>query len=102
MKKFLITALFVFAAAPAFGAGAMTEVPVQGQSDEANLSWPGRGPRWPGRGPGGRERYVTCYSRDAYGNTYYGSGYNRRAVANQVQRACEVRSRTYCQFQGCR
>jgi hypothetical protein len=105
MKKFVLAALLVFATAPAFAAGQMTEVAIEpsgerAASPEANLNWPGRGPRWPGRGPGGY--YVTCYSRDSFGNTYYGSGYDRQSVAYQVQRACEYRSRTYCQFMGCR
>ena len=105
MKKFVLAALLVFAAVPALAAGQSTEVQIQGE--EANLNWPGRGGGWPGRGGGrwpdrGGGRYVTCYSRDAYGNTYYGSGYNQRSVAYQVQNACEQRSRSYCQFQGCR
>jgi hypothetical protein len=103
MKKFIAASLLVFATLPAFAAGQMTEVAVQDKA-EANLNWPGRGPGrgpgWPGRGPGGY--YVTCYSRDNFGNTYYGSGYDRQSVAYQVQRACESRSRGYCQFMGCR
>lgn len=69
----------------------------------------GRGGRggW-GRGPGGgwgrgpARSAVTCYARDIYGNTYYGSGYDWSSVSWQVRRSCENRSGSRCQDLGCR